>query len=134
MTSKQESACVDDFGTALYRCRFTGELVGGEGATTCGANIPGVHAAYVLGTSAAAKAAKKQNDQWFHESEANCNTCSHLQRVTHEKRKDGMLLGRCTNAAKAATPYPAPQPGTILFHPDDPMQMPCYVSRWAVAQ
>ena len=66
-----------------------------------------------------AKAAKRQNDQWFHESEANCNTCKLLERTKHEKRKDGFLLGNCTNTEK-----------TLMFHPDDPMHMPCYVSRW----
>lgn len=123
--------CIDDFGVALYRCRFTGDLVGGEGAVICGAVMPGVRARYVMGANEAAKAAKRESDRNFHESEANCNTCQSLERVPHEKRKGGFLLGRCTNPEGAETQYKSPAQGVIQFHPDDPMNMPCHRARWA---
>lgn len=55
----------------------------------------------------------------FHENDANCNTCKHLQRVKHEKCKFGFLEGRCIAHGMS-----------MRFHPDDPMLMPCYEPRW----
>ena len=124
--------CVDDYGTALYRCRFTTALVGGANAKLCGAVMPGVKARYVMGNSDEAVNAKRLSDQTFHESEANCNTCGHLKREGHEKIKGGFLLGRCDNPMKVPTPYAERSPGLMVFHPDDPMNMSCYVSRWAL--
>ena len=111
----QAAVCVDDFGTALYACRFTGRLVGGDAAQTCGAIVPGVRAVYVMADTDAARAAKKASEQAFHESEANCNTCQHLERVPHDKSKAGLLYGRCNRHGVS-----------LDFHPADPMNMQCH--------
>ena len=110
--------CVDDYGNEVHTCRYTKKPVSVADGVIVGANIPGVKAAYLMATTTEAKEAKKQSDIWFHESEANCNTCKNLVRLKHAKRKDGALLGKC-------------QHGAQRFHPDDPMHMPCYVSRWS---
>lgn len=59
----------------------------------------------------------------FHESEANCNTCKYLKREKHEKDKNGFLYGRCGR-------NPFGHMFVMKFHPEDPMHMRCYVSRW----
>jgi hypothetical protein len=69
----------------------------------------------------------------FHESEANCNTCSHLDRVKRPKNAAGFLYGRCKSQAPQieASPYASRAvDGVMMFHPDDFMGMPCYSSRW----
>jgi hypothetical protein len=111
---------IDDFGTAFYECRYTGLPVGGDGATFTGALTPGVKTRYVMGTSEAAKAGMKASRQAFNEMDSNCNTCGNLDRMKHEKRRDGFLLGVC-KAGKVE--------GVMTFHPDDYMGMPCWVTR-----
>ena len=118
----QKPICVDDFGVQIFKCRFTGELVGGDTAVTCGANIQGVHAVYVMGVSPESKTAKKVSDFLFNDSEGNCNTCSSLRRVPFKKRRDGLIDGICAN-------HNSKHFGDITFHPNDPLHMPCYSPR-----
>jgi hypothetical protein len=125
-----DTVFTDDYGVALYKCRYTGELVGGENAKIIGATVPGVKSKYVMSKSEAAKLAKIESDNDFHESEANCNTCRNLCRVPHNKIPGGFLTGKCINPKSEMTPYKASNTDLIMFHPNDPMHMPCYIPRW----
>lgn len=108
----------DDHGNQVYPCHFTGRPTWPEDAVIVGGTIPNAKARYVMHRDS--KQEQRQSAIWFHESEANCNTCASLTRTKHAKRKDGMLEGTCPK-------------GERVFHPDDPMDMPCYTSRWAKA-
>lgn len=130
----QQPICIDDFGTAIYHCRFTGALVGGSSAMICGPIVPGVKAVYIMGASVEAKKKKLESDHAFHESEANCNTCTNLRRVTHDSIKGGFLVAQCGNPDRVPTPYPERAAGLMMFHPSDPMLMPCYFPRWGIEQ
>ena len=90
--------------------------------------IAGCHSRLVGINSAASMQARKTSRAAFDAMDANCNTCTHLRRVKHEKNKAGFLFGACSNPGQASTPYAAPE-GLICFHPDDPMLMPCYQPR-----
>ena len=76
-------------------------------------------AEYLIANTQEANAMHKQQLIAFHESEANCNTCANLERVRHEKQASGFLMGVCKATGRS-----------IEFHPDDPMHLECYVSRW----
>lgn len=54
----------------------------------------------------------------YEAEEGNCNTCVHLQRVKHERDPLGFLQGTC---ARDGLP--------LLFHPEDPLQVPCHEQR-----
>lgn len=117
---RQQPICTDNYGAEVYKCRFTGDLVSGDAAQTVGPFIAGVDAVYVMGTGAKAKAAMKVSRANFDESEANCNTCKHLDRVNKGKVAGGFLYGKC-KARK--------QLGVMQFHPNDPMHMECWQAR-----
>jgi hypothetical protein len=128
-----QALCVDDFGTCWYVCRYTGKLIPANEAVIVGASIPHIGIRYVMANTVEARAAYKQSSIWFHESEANCNTCANLQRVKRDKSRDGFQYGRCLsrNPSLEASPYFDRMQGDVMhFHPEDPMHMPCYVSRW----
>lgn len=128
------TVCIDDFGNEVFECRYTGALIVAPDGVVIGATMPGVKARYVMADTAEAKQRHKEQGIAFHESEANCNTCRHLQRVLQPKNKGGFLYGRCGNShgKPDASPYAdRSADGVIVFHPDDPMHMPCYASRWA---
>lgn len=111
--------CIDDYGTEIHRCRYTGDIVSADDANIVGAMIPGVKARYVIAPTTKAKIAHKESFIAFHESEGNCNTCKNLKRTKHSKSTDGFLSSICTlNSVK------------VQFHPDDPLHMSCYKSRW----
>ena len=127
----------DDAGRNLYACHYTGAKVAEDEAVWIGAIVPGVKARYAIADTAEARAAHKASGRTFAESEANCNTCVHLRRETRTKQRDGFLYGTCASprAQPEASPYHKRQQGAVMvFHPDDPMHMPCYVSRWAAAK
>ena len=115
-----QPVCIDDFGTALYRCRYTAALVGGSGAALTGALVPGVSVTYVMGTSPEAKAAAKASRKAFDEMDANCNMCRNLERQQVGKVKGGFLYGTC----KAGFGR-----GVMRFHPNDFMGMECWEPR-----
>lgn len=125
--------CVDDFGTNVYACFYTGILVWADRAVVIGAIIPRVKTCYVIAMTDEAKNAHKASGIAFHENEANCNTCRFLKRVKHNKNVAGFLYGRCTSSLPniEANPYFNRMEGDVMmFHPEDPMNMPCYVPRW----
>lgn len=130
----QAPLCTDDFGTLVFRCRYTDGLVWANQALVVGATIPGVKARYVIADTSEARQQHRLSGISFHESEANCNTCAHLERVAHLKNA-GLLYGRCASpeAVRQASPYFARAMGDVMvFHPDDYMGMPCYKSRWGI--
>lgn len=132
-SSEQLPVCVDDYGDLVYRCFYTGAMVSAGNSAITGAMIPGVKARYVMGSGDAAKLARKASSVAFHELDANCNTCKHLQRVAHEKSRAGFVLGMCGNklADRSSHPYrDRERDGVMMIHPDDSMRMPCYESRW----
>lgn len=125
--------CVDDFGCEVHKCRFTGVPVSVVEGVVVGATIPGVKTKHLMANTPEAWAAKKQSDRWFAESEANCNTCKHLQRVAHEK-SHGFLQGRCTSDKQDVASLPYKMRGDVMvFHPSDWMGMNCYEPRWNTA-
>ena len=130
---EQQPVCSSDYGSSVYLCRYTGVPVLAEDVVVVGATIPGVKARYFMANTEEARKAKKASGIAFHESEANCNTCAHLERVPHKKHWTGFVYGRCTspNADKSVHPYKDREvDGVMMMHPDDPMHMPCYKSRW----
>lgn len=120
--------CQDDFGNAVYLDHYTKRPV--VDAIWVGATIPGVNAKYPIAPES--KTLHKQQQIWFHEADRNCNTCKHLQRIKHPKNIAGFLYGRCTSDSPMheCSPYKLERDGSMKFHPDDPMHMECYVSRW----
>lgn len=128
-------AVVDDFGDiVLARCRYTGELFDASTGIIRGPTIPNVAVAYLDGPNSAKLHA--ENVALFHENDANCNTCRNLERVKHPKEPSGFLYGRCSSPVgkPSASPYAdRTHNGVMIFHPDDPMLMPCYESRWGRA-
>lgn len=116
----QEPVCTDDFGHAVYWCHHGAGYAFGPEYVTVGAIVPGVRATYIV-AGAAGLAAHKESGRAFAESEANCNTCRHLDRTQHPKNVAHLLHGKC----KAD-----PGKGIMTFHADDFMGMPCYVPRW----
>ncbi len=129
----QEPICTDDFGTSVFQCRYTSTLVWADSCVVVGATMPGVKARYVMAPTVRAAQAHRASGIAFHESEANCNTCRWLERVKHEKNA-GFLYGRCAGPAPRfeSSPYFNRMQGDVMvFHPDDPMGMPCYESRFS---
>lgn len=123
--------CVDDFGISVYLCRYTNAFVWADAAVVVGSMIAGANVRYVMAATDEAKTAHRVSSIFFHESEENCNTCMHLERVKHEKNSAGLLFGKCKKIpATTSHQYPLKN-GVMMFHPDDPMHMPCYTSRWA---
>lgn len=134
---EQSHICVDDFGTAMYRCRHTGVIVPAYDAIAIGATIPGVRARYFIAPTQSARRAMKESGVAFYDADANCNTCAHLIRVGHRKDPAGFLYGRCGSdtGRPADSPYADRHVGGVMvFHPDDPMHMPCYASRWGATR
>lgn len=124
--------CVDNFGDGIYLCHHTNNIVHADDAVIVGAIVPSVNAKYVV-LRGIGELAHKQSAQWFHESEANCNTCKHLVRVVHKKSKDGFLYGKCNSKTQDIElhQYRGEWVGDIMkFHPHDPMHMSCYDSRF----
>jgi hypothetical protein len=119
----------DDFGNALYRCRYTGATINAAEARLVGPILPGVRGVYVAapGTEAAHRASVAA----FNAMDANCNTCAHLQRTKHAKDPAGFLFGTCTGPVACAprSPYAGRVPGQLMFHPEDRMGMPHYKPR-----
>lgn len=125
--------CVDDYGDQVYRCHWTGKPVALRDAKWTGSIVPGVRRVSYP-AAPGYESIKKQSDIWFHESEQNCNTCKHLERVKRDKIPSGFLYGKCLNkvAFFEAHPYKnSIDRDVMMFHPDDYMGMPCYASRWS---
>ena len=112
-----KALCTDDFGTLVYRCQYTKKLVFLDWCYI-GPCIPQLSGTYICHSVGGLEAFKKSKTA-FDESEANCNTCKHLQRLPHDKR-DGLMRGICLNH---------PYKPEVKFHPDDWMGMSCYKHR-----
>jgi hypothetical protein len=106
----------DDLGNEVYQCQYSKKAVTMDKAVFLGPLLPNVSGTYVCHEEG--KEARKQSKKHFDEMDANCNDCKNLQRVSHEKRKDGCLKGVCmTHAVR------------IIFHPDDWMGNECWEQR-----
>lgn len=117
--------CIDDYGSMVFVCQYTKATVSADKAIFLGAIMPNLNGTYVCAVDAVP--AFKKSRECFNESEANCNTCKSLQRVPHEKNASGFLYGKC---GKGITEHQYPmKENVIMFHPDDPMNMPCWGAR-----
>lgn len=111
------------------KCHYTKEPIPPGEQMVVGAVIPGVKSRFVIAKDSLPT--HRSSIRAFHESEANCNTCVHLERVPHKKDKFGFLVGKCASpdGKPQANPYYKSGEETMNFHPDDPMHMPCHVQR-----
>lgn len=109
----------------VYLCPYTGKSVELKNAILLGPILPSVSGSYVCHPDAVQE--RKKSVEYFNESEANCNTCKNLERVQHDKKKGGFLLGKCL---KKVTEHIYPMKGEVfMFHPEDPMGMKCWEGR-----
>ena len=107
---------VDDQGNEVYICQYSKKPVSTDSALMLGplmANVSGTYVCHPEGFHS--RVDSKKN---FDEMDANCNTCKNLQRIPHEKRKDGQLVGVCKLKSEQ-----------LLFHPDDWMGKECWEAR-----
>jgi hypothetical protein len=118
---------VDDYGSEVWRCHWTGRLVWSEEAVITAGFYPGVRAVYVSAPDY--QDGRRACYQAFADNDRNCNTCIHLERARHPKDRFGFLFGRC-RSTPVAHPYALRPSGEIMFHPDDAMLMKCYQSRF----
>lgn len=124
--------CIDDFGNEVHRCFWTGKLVSADIAVITGGFMPGVKSQFIAHPDH--HQAKRDSYIAFADiCERNCNTCKHLERAKQEKNRAGFLYGFCKseNSKKHTSPYAdREKDGLMVFHPDDPMHMDCYESRF----
>ncbi len=109
--------CINDYGEEVYTCRYTNKPILASEVKVTGGFIPGVHATYFMASSKEDVSEMRLSRHNFDISEANCNTCANLIRVTHAKIKGGFLKGSCHLDSN------------LYFHPDDPLHKTCYVAR-----
>lgn len=130
----------DDFGNLLYvysnitnDSPLSNKIIKGDrflttnNAVVIGSIIPCLNVQYLIHQDHLD--IHKQSVKNFHESERNCNTCRFLTRVKHDKDSSGFLYGKCENENCSNTLYGSTKEH-MIFHPDDPMHMDCYVPRW----
>lgn len=114
--------CQDDYGDAVFKCRFTDDpVVVSSPYRICGSIVPNVNICYLA--KAGTESLEKQSRDWFNESEANCNTCKHFQRLPYDKREfniSGVFYGNCKLSKK---------PDGFMVAPDDWMGMECWAAR-----
>lgn len=121
----------DDDGAWVYRCHYSGAEVRFGEHIFIGPVAPQTRGAYVCHPVSGPPAFRVSRRD-FDETEANCNTCAHLQRVQHEPNRAGLLYGRCSVLEdRRMHPYASriTDDGTFPFHPDDWMGMPCHKPR-----
>ncbi len=116
--TQQPHICTDDYGNGVYRCRYTSAIMWPEECVVAPALIPGVRHRMFMASTTEAKAKHKSSVRAFHENDANCNTCRHLIRSSHEKNSAGFLFGKCAATGDA-----------LMFHPDDAMLKSCWTAR-----
>lgn len=130
---EQDPICTDDYGQLMYRCRYTSSIVSSDSVVAIGSRIPGLHSRHYMAGTDEARRLYKAEGIAFHDAEANCNTCRNFDRVKHPRNTAGFLFGICrgSEGAPDESPYAdRAQNGVMIIHPDDPMHMPCYESRW----
>lgn len=114
--------CTDDYGSAVFACRFTDRPVRCDGSERISGNIvPQANVCYVAlrGT----EPAEAESRRLFHESEANCNMCAYFRRLPYDKREfsiSGVFYGTCAAGKKD---------GLFPVAPDDWAGMPCWRAR-----
>lgn len=122
----QKVICIDDFGNEVYKCHWTGILVSTADSVITGGFIPGVKGAYVAVKDHID--AMRESRSAYDEMESNCNTCKNLERVKSNLR-GGFLNGKCLSSPSFENmQYPTIN-GVMMFHPHDPMHMPCWEPR-----
>lgn len=76
----------DDYGYAMFICRWTGVTVSVGGPHRISGNIiPQANVCHVAAVGT--EELEKQSRAVFHESEANCNMCKHFNRLPYDKRQ-----------------------------------------------
>lgn len=113
--------CTDDYGSSVYRCHWTGQIVWAEQAVITGGYMPNAKRKFIAAPGY--EAARKCEYQAFADNDRNCNTCRNLERIKQPRDPFGSQRGRC----KLIIP---PESDLIKFYPDDPMHMSCYESRF----
>ncbi len=112
----------------IMKCCYTGVELTEETMVTVGPILPNIsHLKLKFYLHKDAMPLHKQSIKWFHESEANCNTCKHLERIKHAKDKAGFLYGKCKVESSESQLYK--RDDMLMFHPEDPMHMNCYEVR-----
>jgi hypothetical protein len=110
---------VDDFGTEWIVGHFTGTLFPADQAVRAGCIMPSLPSSYFHWDIKDHHAARRQSYRDFCDiCEQNCNTCKWLTRMP-SKKGEGFLNGVCQRDNQS-----------LRFHPEDPMHMKCYESRW----
>lgn len=86
-----------------YKCYYTGKEISESEVIWVGSILPNVKVK--LPCAPGYEPHRKESIKLFHESERNCNTCKHLQRVKHEKNSAGFLFGDCKKGCGENNPY-----------------------------
>jgi hypothetical protein len=117
-----------DFSECICQCPYTNTQFKAKDGIVLGAIIPEVNHSYLCHPNATS--ARKQSKILFDISEANCNTCIHLQRIPHKNRDS--MKGYCNS--ESFKPYILQRNNhisqiplfsiennkiTISFHPDE---------------
>ena len=114
----------------VYACHWTGKWVREREVIWTGAIVPGVRFRHA--SAPGYEAARRQHIAWFNENDRNCNTCVHLERVSHPRDRFGFLYGKCKNPDCDRDHHPyreAERDGVMMFHPNDWMGMTCHLNR-----
>ena len=112
---------MDDYGNAVFECRFTKRPVIIGNHRISGNTIPQANVCYVAGLDTWAQ--ERESRAAFHESEANCNMCANFVRSPYDRRTfaySGVFHGRCKIGEKE---------GEYMVAPDDYMGMACWTPR-----
>lgn len=116
----------------MYKCFYTGKIVTEDEVIWVGSVLPNVK--IKVPCAPGYEQFRKKSIRLFHESERNCNTCKHLQRVKHDKNYAGFLFGNCAKGCDETNNHPYKHLKQyykhMAFHPDDAMHMECYESRY----
>lgn len=109
------------------RCQYTGkEVAEGEGIWL-GSIVPQSPTRYYCHPSAKEEYDKQKFE--FDRFEANCNTCSRLERIPHDRNDfviSGLMNGKCD---KFTETHPYNRGDYFKFAPSDFMGMKCYEPR-----
>lgn len=103
----------------MTKCHYTGlEIEDGAPFIELPGVVPQASVKYRCHPTAreAYRAAKHE----FHKVDRNCNACAHVRRVPHDRLLHGMTVVDCNIGL-----FDGPR----AIHPDDCMDMPCWVSR-----
>lgn len=108
----------------VYLCHYTEKLVSEVDAIWVGGIIPQANIKYAHASGY--KPLRELSVRDFNDMDANCNTCTHLERVKYEKSRYGWLYGKCKSTPINQLHC---EEHNIMFHPNDCMMMSCYKQR-----